>query len=76
MNREDLVTTLLIATKTLVERDDSETTNAETGMPSLTSSSDSYTTPSISVPPNSNNPFIIRQHNPSGTVFILSLIHI
>ena len=70
MNGEDLVTTLLIATKTLVERDDSETTNAETGMPSLTSSSDSYTTPSISVPPNSNNPFIIRQHNPSGTVFI------
>lgn len=70
MNREDLVTTLLVATKTLVVRDDSETTDAETGMPSLTSSSDSYTTPSVSVPPNSNNPFIIRQHNPSGTVFI------
>lgn len=52
MNREDLVTTLLVATKTLVVRDDSETTDAETGMPSLTSSSDSYTTPSVSVPPN------------------------
>ncbi|KAI5968878.1 hypothetical protein CANMA_002052 [Candida margitis] len=64
MNREDLVTALLAATKTLEERDD------ETGMPSLSSSTDSYTTPSVSVPPNNNNPFIIRQHNPSGTVFI------
>ncbi|CUM62700.1 uncharacterized protein PRCAT00000256001 [Priceomyces carsonii] len=38
-------------------------------MPTLTNE-DSYTTPAISVPPNDNNPYIIREHNPSGTVFI------
>ncbi|KAI5959521.1 hypothetical protein KGF57_002046 [Candida theae] len=69
MKREDLVTTFLVASKTLVERDDSSDTEG-TGMPSLSSSTESYTTPSVSVPPNNNNPFIIRQHNPSGTVFI------
>lgn len=70
MKREDLITTLYVASKTLVARDDSKTTDDDTGMPTLSSSTESYTTPSVSVPPNNNNPFIIRQHNPSGTVFI------
>lgn len=31
---------------------------------------ESFTTPAISVPPNSDNPFILREKNPTGTVFI------
>lgn len=38
-------------------------------MPTL-SSTQSFTTPSVTVPPNSQNPYIVRTTNPSGTVFI------
>lgn len=41
----------------------------EDALPSLTDDS-SYTTPSVTVPPNKQNPYIVRHHNPSGTVFI------
>ncbi|KAK6205111.1 uncharacterized protein RJT21DRAFT_111645 [Scheffersomyces amazonensis] len=42
-----------------------------TGMPTLTTStSQTFTTPSVSVPPSHNNPYIIRNNNPTGTVFI------
>ncbi|KAI5951542.1 hypothetical protein KGF54_004616 [Candida jiufengensis] len=67
MKRDSLLTVLVDATKTLAARDD--TTTDLPAMPTLTDPN-AYTTPSVSVPPNSNNPFIIRQHNPSGTVFI------
>ena len=54
--------------------DDSTTTTSlptvsSLGMPTL-SDPNAYTTPSVTVPPNSGNPFIIRQSNPAGTVFI------
>lgn len=39
-------------------------------MPKLTTSSETYTTPSITVPANNDNPFIIRTSNANGTVFI------
>lgn len=40
-------------------------------LPTLSSeSSDSYTTPPVTVPPNTKNPYIMREDNPSGTVFI------
>lgn len=40
-------------------------------LPTLsTTDGDSYTTPAISVPPNNNNPYILREKNPNGTVFI------
>lgn len=39
-------------------------------MPTISSSSESVSTPPISVPPNDNNPYIIREVNPNGTVFI------
>lgn len=45
-------------------------TTEEDSMPTLTGSSDSWTTPAITVPANADNPYIIRQHNPTGTVFI------
>ncbi|KAL7666284.1 Vacuolar membrane protein [[Candida] zeylanoides] len=32
--------------------------------------SESYTTPAVTVPANHNNPYIIRHHKPNGTVFI------
>lgn len=38
-------------------------------LPSI-SLTETFTTPAISVPPSSNNPYIVREHNPSGTVFI------
>lgn len=37
---------------------------------SPTSTSATYTTPAITVPPSSNNPYIIRESNINGTVFI------
>lgn len=43
--------------------------SSDNALPTL-SDSDSYTTPSVTVPPNSNNPYILRHTNPSGTVFI------
>lgn len=52
---------------TFVRRDDMPSLTND--MPSL-SSSDSFTTPSIVVPPSKGNPYIQRQHNPSGSVFI------
>ncbi|RLV95916.1 Vacuolar membrane protein [Spathaspora sp. JA1] len=39
-------------------------------MPSLAEQQESFTTPPISIPSSTNNPFIIRQNNPTGTVFI------
>ncbi|KAI5964799.1 uncharacterized protein KGF55_001869 [Candida pseudojiufengensis] len=68
MKRDTLLTTVLDATKTLIARDD-ETTTDMPAMPTL-SDPNAFTTPAISVPANGNNPFIIRQSNPSGTVFI------
>ncbi|KAG7194231.1 uncharacterized protein KQ657_004949 [Scheffersomyces spartinae] len=41
-----------------------------TGMPTITGPSEAFTTPSVTVPPNFNNPYIIKQHSPTGTVFI------
>ncbi|EMG50781.1 hypothetical protein SBY92_001570 [Candida maltosa Xu316] len=62
--------TLTTAITTFLKRDDATTSEAmPTAMPTLTDPN-AFTTPSISVPPTSNNPFIIRQTNPSGTVFI------
>lgn len=61
-----LITT--ISTSTLLRRDDMP--SATTGMPSLSSSSESYSTPSVSVPPNHDNPYILRTSAVSGTVFI------
>ena len=48
------------------------TTTTEKQLPKLTTTStgESFSTPPIGVPPSHNNPYIIRQHNPSGTVFI------
>ncbi|EGW33335.1 uncharacterized protein SPAPADRAFT_60671 [Spathaspora passalidarum NRRL Y-27907] len=50
----------------LVQRDDMPKVQ---DMPSLVNQN-SFTTPAISIPLSSNNPFIIRQNNPTGTVFI------
>lgn len=50
---------------TMVARDDLPS------LPTLSSSSSSaISTPSVGVPPSHNNPYLIRQHNPNGTVFI------
>lgn len=49
------------------------TTVYKRGLPSLdlpTLSTATFTTPSISVPPNDNNPYILSETNPNGTVFI------
>lgn len=45
-------------------------TSTTASMPSLTSSTSSFTTPVMTVPASGNNPYILRQENPSGTVFI------
>ncbi|EDK41256.2 hypothetical protein PGUG_05354 [Meyerozyma guilliermondii ATCC 6260] len=52
---------------TFVRRDDMPSLSDD--MPTL-SSSDSFTTPSIVVPSSNDNPYIQRQYNPSGSVFI------
>ncbi|KAI3405739.2 hypothetical protein KGF56_001346 [Candida oxycetoniae] len=69
--RDPVATILSGATTMLTKRDDGPST---TGMPAMDmptlTDSGSFTTPVVSVPPNNNNPFIIRQNNPSGTVFI------
>lgn len=52
---------------TFIKRKDMPSLNDD--MPSL-SSSDSFTTPSVGVPTNHDNPYIRQQHNPNGTVFI------
>lgn len=68
MNDNVVILTLRAANHiTNAKRADS-TTSTE-AMPTL-SDPNAYTTPSVSVPPNNNNPYIIRQSNPAGTVFI------
>lgn len=52
----------------LFERDDMPTISTTTSTSSSTSAD--YTTPSVTVPPSDNNPFIQRSSRPSGTVFI------
>ncbi|WLF77221.1 hypothetical protein PVL30_000931 [Lodderomyces elongisporus] len=71
MIHNNAITVTLEAATTFLKRADDTTsaTSADTAMPTLTDAN-AYTTPSVTVPPNDNNPFIIRQHNPSGTVFI------
>ncbi|EGV65968.1 hypothetical protein CANTEDRAFT_101593 [Yamadazyma tenuis ATCC 10573] len=39
-------------------------------LPSLSSTGETYTTPSVTVPPNDNNPYILTTSNVNGTVFI------
>lgn len=63
---DNLITT--IATLTVDKREDMP--SATTAMPSLSSSSETYTTPSITVPPNHDNPYILHSNATSGTVFI------
>lgn len=63
---DTLITT--IATFTVKGRDDMP--SATTALPSLSSSSETYTTPSITVPPNHDNPYILHSSATSGTVFI------
>ncbi|CAK7909815.1 hypothetical protein CAAN1_21S00716 [[Candida] anglica] len=53
------------------------TTKTKDSLPTLTteamptiSDPNAYTTPAVSVPPNNNNPYILRETNPAGTVFI------
>ncbi|EEQ40391.1 putative vacuolar membrane protein [Clavispora lusitaniae] len=74
MSLGEVASSTLQATVTMVlnNRDDmpSATTKAK-GMPSLdTSTTQDFTTPSVTVPPNHNNPYIHRTNHPSGTVFI------
>ncbi|CAK9435427.1 uncharacterized protein LODBEIA_P01540 [Lodderomyces beijingensis] len=72
MKRGSIVKVTLETVATITKRDDDTTTTAALptmDMPTL-ADPNAYTTPSVSVPPNNDNPFIIRQHNPSGTVFI------
>ncbi|KAK6465272.1 hypothetical protein DFJ63DRAFT_332704 [Scheffersomyces coipomensis] len=58
-----------LTTQVIIKRDDGTTGLPSLTMPTLTGV-DTFTTPSVSVPPNDNNPYIIRQSNPTGTVFI------
>lgn len=65
-------TTLLTTVTAFVARDLPKLLTTERSLPKLstTATGESYTTPSMTVPPSQSNPYIIRQHNPSGTVFI------
>jgi hypothetical protein len=49
-----------------------KTSTSTSGLPALTTgtTSSSYTTPAVTVPPSNNNPYLIHTENPNGTVFI------
>lgn len=61
---------MTVSVTTVARRADMPKFTKTTAMPSLTHSSDSFTTPSVGVPSNHDNPYIHREYNPSGTVFI------
>ncbi|KAK6458010.1 uncharacterized protein RJT20DRAFT_133451 [Scheffersomyces xylosifermentans] len=61
--------TVTVSTTLEVVRRDDGPTMPSLNMPTLTGV-DVFTTPTITVPPNLNNPYILRQENPTGTVFI------
>lgn len=68
-----LLLTLAASISTLIKRSGMPTaTTASSSSSSSSSSSVSadYTTPAITVPPSSDNPYISRPTSPSGTVFI------
>ncbi|RCK67863.1 hypothetical protein Cantr_03128 [Candida viswanathii] len=75
MPYQDYIVSITLATAaTVLKRDDDETSTTSAAsmpeaLPTLTDPN-AYTTPVVSVPPNNDNPFIIRQSNPAGTVFI------
>lgn len=68
------VSDFVVSTTRLLRRADSlvmpSVTTVTTDLPTLTDTANSYTTPSISVPSLAGNPYIIRNKNLSGTVFI------
>lgn len=45
-------------------------TSSSRGLPTLTSSVSSFSTPTVRIPANADNPYIYRSSQPSGTVFI------
>lgn len=61
----------LETTITILKRTDmpSAPTRAS-GMPTISSSSETFSTPSVTVPPSNNNPYILRTSGPLGVVFI------
>ncbi|CAI5756501.1 unnamed protein product [Candida verbasci] len=71
LNPNNIIAITLAPTSTILAKRDDETSTSmpRNNMPTL-SDPNAYTTPSISVPANDNNPYIVRQYNPSGTVFI------
>lgn len=73
--QDNIISSTLAVAAAVIKRADDDTTtttsssSSSLAMPTLTDTT-GFTTPSVTVPPNSNNPFIIRQYNPAGTVFI------
>lgn len=68
---KNLKTTYTPTTLTVWRRDTTEAmpTASEDSMPTLTDEN-AYTTPSVTVPPSSDNPYLLQTSNVNGTVFI------
>lgn len=61
--------TTIAALATLVNRDDMPTVSSN-AMPLFSATSESFSTPSVTVPPSHNNPYILKTSGPLGVVFI------
>lgn len=59
------------ASITVLRRADSSDMPTILGMPTLTTTTkETFSTPAVSVPPSTNNPYILKNSQPLGTVFI------